>query len=203
MLIGSLVVLVNLIVGGMTGKALALYDFKGKSVLETLFLAPILIPIILLAMGAHLAMIRLDLAGTWVGIAIIHLIPTLPYSIRIMTNGYHQIGRLWLEQSEILGASPVKKLLTIELPLLKPAIRSLVFLVIVISLSQYAITAIIGGGEVLTLALVFFPFLDTADTSVLAAFSLWFALVPLIMYILAETFLSYLPYHGKRWRKHI
>lgn len=200
--IGLTVVLLNLMIAVPAGKAVVYYSFKGKPLVEALFLAPILLPVLLIAMGNHILMIRLGLADTWLGVMLIHLVPTLPYSIKIVTNTYRQLESKWLEQSEVLGAGPLRRFITIELPFLKPAVRSVVFLVIVISLSQYAITAIIGGGEVLTLAMVFFPFMDTADTSLMAAFSLWFAVLPLVLYAFVELCLLFVPYHGKYWRNH-
>ncbi len=200
LVIGACVLVINLVIGLLSSKALSSSSFKGKSLLEALFLAPILIPVLAVAMGLHLFMIRIGLADTWTGVVLIHLVPTLPYSIKIFHNAYHQFGNHLLEQAETLGATGFRQLHTIELPLLKPAIRSVTFLTIVISLSQYAITAIIGGGRIITLPLVFFPFLQTANTSLMAAFSVWFALLPFFMYLVVELLLLLLPYTRKPWR---
>ncbi|UOR10355.1 ABC transporter permease [Halobacillus amylolyticus] len=198
--IGVTVLLFNLLIGLLSGKALALYSFKGRSFLEALFLAPILVPVLAVAMGLHLFMIRIGLADTWMGVVLIHLVPTVPYSIKIFHNTYNQLGHDILEQATILGATSFKQLLTIELPLLKPAIRSVTFLTIVISLSQYATTAIIGGGRIITLPMIFFPFLNTANASLMAAFSIWFALLPFFMYTVVELVLLLFPYTRKPWR---
>ncbi|WP_281976273.1 ABC transporter permease [Halobacillus litoralis] len=198
--IGLGVLTFNLMIGLSTGKALARLSSKRKTFMEALLISPILVPVLAIAMGLHLFMIKIGLADTLAGVMIIHLIPTVPYSIRIFHNAYSQLGNLILEQSTILGATPWHQLITVELPLIKPAIRSVTFLTIVIGLSQYAITAIIGGGQVITLPMVFFPFLNTANTSVLAAFSVWFALIPLGLYIMVEMLLFLLPYSKTPWR---
>lgn len=198
--IGIGVLLINLVIGIMTGKALATLSFKWKPLLEVLLLSPILIPVLAIAMGLHLFMIRIGLADTWMGVVLIHLVPTVPYSIKIFHNAYNQLGRSMLEQPLILGASPFRQLVTVELPLMKAAIRSVTFLTIVISLSQYAITSIIGGGRIVTLPMIFFPFLDTANSSIMAAFSVWFATLPLLMYVLIELTMNLLPYTRTPWR---
>ncbi|WP_027446422.1 ABC transporter permease [Pontibacillus marinus] len=197
--IGAIVVILNLIVGLTAGYALAFYDFKGKSLLEALILFPIIIPLLAITIGVHIAMIRLGIADTWVGVVLIHLVPTIPYAVKILRNGYTSLGTAILEQAYVLGPDPWQRFLSIDLPLLKPAIRSTIFLTFVISLSQYVITAIIGGGNVVTLALVFFPFLNSANSTVLAAFSIWFALLPFLFYILIELLFLLLPYQ-KPWR---
>lgn len=200
--IGFAVLFINVAIGLFTGKALTSYAYRGKAWLEALLLSPILIPSLAIAMGLHLFMIRVGLADTIWGVMLIHLVPTVPYSIKIFHNSYQQIGKAMMEQPHILGAGFWTQVFTVELPLLRPAIRSVTFLTIVISLSQYAITAIIGGGRVLTLPLVFFPFLENANTSIMAAFSIWFALIPVFMYIIIEALMMFLPYSRLPWRNH-
>lgn len=197
--IGSLVVMLNLVVGITAGKALAFYDFKGKSAMEAIILFPIIIPLLAIAMGVHIVMIRLGLADTWYGVVLIHLVPTIPYSVKILRNGYTSLGTTILEQASVLGPNLWQRFVSIELPLMKPTIRSTIFLTFVISLSQYVITAIIGGGSVVTLAMVYFPFLNSADTTVLAAFSIWFALLPILFYIAFELICWIFPYQ-RPWR---
>ncbi|ASF37937.1 ABC transporter permease [Halobacillus halophilus] len=198
--VGAGVLILNIAVGIAAGKALSTLSFKGKPLLEAFFLSPVLIPVLAVAMGLHLFMIQAGLADTVLGVILIHLVPTIPYSIRIFHNSYAQLGNRMLEQPIVLGAAPLQQLFTVELPLMKPAIRSVTFLTIVISLSQYAITSIIGGGKIVTLPMIFFPFLDTANTSVMAAFAVWFAIIPLAMYIIVEGLILLLPYSRKPWR---
>ncbi|WP_281976199.1 ABC transporter permease [Halobacillus litoralis] len=201
-LIGFSVFVINLAIGLFTGKALASLSFKGKSFVEALLLSPILIPVLAIAMGLHLFMIRFGLADTLAGIIVIHLVPTIPYSIKIFYNNYRQLGTNMLTQPTILGASFLIQLFTVEMPLMKPAIRSVTFLTIVISLSQYAITAIIGGGRIVTLPMVFFPFMENANPSLMSAFAVWFAIIPIAMYFVIEALILLLPYSRIPWRNH-
>lgn len=197
--IGALVVVLNLIVGLLAGKALAFYSFKGKAVVDALFLLPLIVPLLAITMGLHVAMIRIGLTDTWLGVVLIHLVPTIPYSIKMLRSGYASMGTGILQQAQVLGTTRWHRFWSVELPLLMPSIRSTVFLIFVISLSQYVITAIIGGGNVVTLAMIYFPFLDSAESTVLAAFSAWFALLPVLFYLSMELLLSLLPYQNP-WR---
>ncbi|SDX41721.1 ABC transporter permease [Salimicrobium album] len=201
--IGFFVTVINIAVGMSAGKALALYTFHGKTAVDTLFVMPLLVPILAITFGVHIAMIRIGLADTGLGVILIHLVPTVPYSIRIFRNGYVSLGRRMQEQAETLGASAGRTFFDIELPLLKPSVQSVIFLTFVISLSQYVITSIIGGGTVVTLAMVYFPFLDSADTTLIAAFSIWFAVLPLLFYITAGAVFRLLPYRRKSGRREL
>ncbi|MCA0170955.1 ABC transporter permease [Bacillus sp. RAR_GA_16] len=178
--IGFYVVLLNLLLALPAARVLSTFSFKGKSMIETFLLSPILIPGILLAMGLQFTMIQFGLADQVLGVVLVHLIPTLPYAIRMMRAGYERLGISLGEQASVLGAGVFTRFFTISLPLLLPSIRSLMLLTFVISLGQYALTAIIGGGNVITLPLLYYPYFSSSNEAVVAGFSILFALLPLL-----------------------
>jgi putative spermidine/putrescine transport system permease protein len=192
MLIGGMVVLLNLLLALPAAKALAHYEFKGKSIIEGLLLLPILVPALAVAMGIHLSMIRLGWANIWWGVVLVHLIPTLPYSLRILRSGFDRLGTRWTDQARSLGVSPWRVFWTISVPFLLPSIRSMIILTFVISLSQYVLTFLIGGGSVVTLPLIYYPFLSSMDTAAMASFSLVFAMMPIVFLIITEAIIRLL-----------
>ncbi|OEF97478.1 ABC transporter permease [Desulfuribacillus alkaliarsenatis] len=194
-LVGTIVIAINLLIAIPAGRAMAFNDFKGKTIVDVILFMPILVPALAVAMGIHLTMIRLGLANTVWGVVLVHCIPTVPYAIRILRTGYERMGQRWLEQARTLGASSWKCFLTVTLPMLLPSIRTTIFLVFLISLSQYALTAIVSGGSVITLAMIYYPFLQTVDNAVIASFSLLFALIPILFLAVIELFFRYaIPY---------
>jgi putative spermidine/putrescine transport system permease protein len=195
LLIGTVVIMLNLFIAIPAGRALAFYSFKGKALLESLLILPIIIPSLAVAMGLHFTMIRLGIADHWLGVVVVHLLPTVPYAIKILHSGFERIGPQWEEQATTLGASKWYSFYTIYLPLLLPSIRSTVFLIFVISLSQYVLTALIGGGNIITLAMLYFPFLATVDEAVISSFSFVFAILPIMIVLLFELlFRLFVPY---------
>ncbi|PFG13725.1 ABC transporter permease [Bacillus sp. es.036] len=184
--VAFLVVLLNILLAIPAARALSHYTFKGKSIIEGLLLSPILIPGILLAMGLQFTMIQFGIADKMIGVVFVHLIPTLPYAIRVMRAGYERMGSSLYEQASVLGAGLFTRFFTIALPLLLPSIRSLMLLTFVISLGQYALTAIIGGGTVITLPLLYYPYFSSSNEAVIAGFSILFALLPLLFIVLVE-----------------
>ena len=188
-LLSIIVLLLNLFLGILTGRALSFYLFKGKKVLESLLLLPLFLPTMAVALGLQLLMIRLQLADHIIGVALVHLIPTVPYSIKMLRAGYDQMGYKIVEQARLLGANRAHVFWTVELPSLLPSVRSVIFLTVIISLGQYLLTAIIGGGNVSTLAIIYYPYSQSANDNVMAAFSIVFALVPLVLFIIIEFFL--------------
>ncbi|WP_223701641.1 ABC transporter permease [Sutcliffiella deserti] len=200
--IGIFVILLNFVIALPAARKLAFHSFKGKAWLETILILPILIPSLAVVMGIHIAMIRIGLSDTILGVILIHLIPTVPYSIKIFRAGFERLGGDLENQVVTLGGNKAYAFYSVYLPQMINSFRSAVFLIFVISLSQFALTAIIGGGNVLTLALLYFPYLSSVDTSVIASFSLLFALLPIMVVILFESMLYLInPYKNRSLRK--
>ncbi|MBM7702430.1 ABC transporter permease [Metabacillus iocasae] len=178
-LLCGLVVVLNGLLAFPAAKVLAFQSFKGKAWIETTLTLPILVPILFVVMGIHLTFIRLGFIETMTGLVLVHLLPTLPYSIRILRTGFERMGEKWEQQAQTLGASRVQRFLLVTLPFLLPSIRSMVTLTVVIALSQYALTVIIGGGFITTLPVLYYPYFQSVNEAVMASFSLLFALLPL------------------------
>ncbi|MFB4165987.1 ABC transporter permease [Alteribacillus sp. JSM 102045] len=201
MMIGQGVVILNIVLGLPAGKALAHYDFKGKSFIETFLLLPILIPTLAVGMGILLTVIQFGLADTWIGVMLIHLVPTLPYTIRILRAGYENIGTKYEDAARSLGASAWAVFRTVTFPLLFPSLRAVIVLTFVISLSQYVLTALIGGGRVVTLAMVYYPYLSSVDRPVIAALSVLFILIPILILVILEICMAMRKRKRERQRK--
>lgn len=196
--IGLWVIALNLFLGIPAAKTLAHVSFKGKAAVETILLTPIIVPALTIAMGLHVLFIRAGLADAIAGVVIIQLLPTLPYTIKVMRSGFESIGVKWEEQANTLGSSKASVFYRIYLPHLLPSLRSVIFLVMTISLSQYLLTALIGGGAIITLASLFFPYFQSADDAVIASFSILFALVPVFICMLFERLFRFVTPYQKR-----
>jgi len=126
-------------------RALALYDFKGKKLVEILILAPLIVSPVAVAMGIHQLFIKLRLANTFFGVVLVHLIPCIPYSVRILKNVFESVGDKFQMQGKVLGASPIQNFIYVTLPIISPGILSAASLVFTVSFSQYFLTFLIGG----------------------------------------------------------
>lgn len=184
--VGLIVTVLNFLLAVPAAYALSHKEIKGKTAIETILFLPILVPVLAIAMGLHLVMIRLGLADNMAGVIFIHLLPTLPYAVRVLKAGFDRISPQWMHQGKTLGTSSVRTFFFVLLPMMLPSIRSAGVLVFVISLSQYVLTAIIGGGQVTTLPLLYYPFFNSANEAVVAGFSVLFAVLPVLFLLCME-----------------
>lgn len=175
LLIAFIVMAVNIFLAVPAANALVRYRFRGKWLAEAIIFAPIVIPPFVAVMGIHLTFLRLGLTETVFGVVLAHLSPTLPYMVRAVMISYSTLSVNWENQARMLGAGPIIRFYYVVLPHLLPGIAAGASLSILISLSQYLITFIIGSGQVVTLPILLFPFISGGDPAVASAYSLMFA----------------------------
>jgi putative spermidine/putrescine transport system permease protein len=175
LLIAGIVTAVNILLAVPAANALSRNKFSGKWLAEAIIFAPIVIPPFVAVMGIHLTFLRLGLTETIFGVILAHLSPTLPYMVRAVMISYNTLSIDWEDQARMLGAGPGSRFFHVVLPHLMPGIAAGASLSILISLSQYLITFLIGSGQVVTLPILLFPFISGGDPAIASAYSLLFA----------------------------
>ncbi|MDN3450385.1 ABC transporter permease subunit [Planococcus sp. APC 3906] len=175
LLIAGIVTAVNILLAVPAANALSRNKFTGKWLAEAIIFAPIVIPPFVAVMGIHLTFLRLGLTETIFGVVLAHLSPTLPYMVRAVMISYNTLSVDWEDQARMLGAGPGSRFFHVVLPHLMPGIAAGASLSILISLSQYLITFLIGSGQVVTLPILLFPFISGGDPAIASAYSLLFA----------------------------
>jgi putative spermidine/putrescine transport system permease protein len=170
----------------MPAKLFARTDFFGKNFLEGLFLAPALIPPMAFAMGAHFVFLRLGIADTTLGVILILSIISYPYMLRALTAGYQAYGDNFALCAKNLGASPMRILVAVELPLLLPALLAGATIVFLVAFSEYFLVFLIGGGTVPSYSGYIFPILNSSDRSVASLLTLVFLALPIIFFFVID-----------------
>ncbi len=172
--LSAAVMALTLAVSVPAARALGTRSFKGKRLVHTLILTPLLVSPLSVAMGIHGSFIRLGLADTFAGVVLVHLVFGIPYAVRILTHAFELLGDRMETQARILGASRLQTLRHVTLPLLAPGLVSAGTLVFIVSFSQYFLTFFIGGGRVVTLPMVLLPFVQSGDRMMASIYSLCF-----------------------------
>lgn len=171
--------------------------FKGRMFLETVLIAPALLPSISYAMGAHYFFIKTGLSDSFTGVVLVLATMSYPYMLRALTAGFTAFGEEYALCSKNLGAGFFMTLLHVELPLLLPSIISGGTIVFLVSFSEYFLVFLIGGGIVPSYSGYLFPFLNSSELSVASLLTLVFLFVPLVLFFAIETFLTL--YYRRRY----
>ncbi|MEW9095862.1 MAG: ABC transporter permease subunit [Clostridiaceae bacterium] len=184
--LSAIVTVITIIISIPGAKALGLYNFKGKKIFEFLIISPLIVPSVAVAMGIHIVFIKLQIANTFLGVVLVHLIPGIPYAVRILTDVYEIIGESMELQARVLGANRFKTFFYVTLPMIMPGIISASSMVFIVSFSQYFLTFLIGGGRVITFAMAMFPFIESGDRTMASLYSIVFIITSLVFLGLIE-----------------
>ena len=137
----------SIALGAPAGYALARFAMRGKEVAFLALLAPIMIPYQALLTPLYLDFAKVGLVNTHVGLAIVHTILQLPFSVYLMRNSFEGIPREIEEAAMIDGASAWRRLTRVFLPLAAPAIVTVALFAFITSWNEFLAALIFMSRE--------------------------------------------------------
>ncbi len=139
------VVLISGILGVTTAYALARRDFPGKRLVVLLFLLPLLIPPLTYGIPLATVLYQIGLGGSFWGVVLINLVPSLPFVVLVMIPFIEQIDPRIEAAARVFGAGTGSLFLRILLPLLLPGMLAALLLVLVRTIAMFELTFLIAG----------------------------------------------------------
>lgn len=188
--IALIATVLSLLVGIPAGRAIGLYRFRGRGIVQFLILAPVIVPSLAVLMGIHIVFIRLGLAGTAIGVTIAHLIGTTPYVVMVMSSVFSNYNPEFEEQARTLGAGPVRTFLRVCFPMILPGVLVAGMFAFIISWGQYIVTLLVSGGRVITVPLLLVNFASATDKPVTAALCIVFLIPSILIIAVTSKYLS-------------
>ena len=150
------VVLVSGSVGVLAAYAMARREFPGKRLVMLVFLLPLLVPPITYGIPLATVLYRLNLAGTFWGVVLANLVPTIPFVVLIMIPFIEQIDPRIEDAARVFGASATQRFVRILLPLLLPGILAAMLLVLVRTIAMFELTFLTAGPTSQTLVVALY-----------------------------------------------
>ena len=190
LVIAGLVSIISLMVGWPAARVLGTRALSGKRFILLVLFLPTVVPPVAEGMGLNVLFLRLGLAGTVLGVVLVHLIPTLPYVVFSLTAFFSRYDLGYEQQATMLGAGRVRVLFRIAMPLARPGLVVAGLFAFLVSWSQYLLTLMIGGGRVFTLPMLLFSSASGGDTATIAVLSLLFVAPPILLILVAVRYLG-------------
>jgi putative spermidine/putrescine transport system permease protein len=191
------VVVLSLIVGIPISYAIIRGRFKGRSLLDSLFSTPMLMPNIIFAIGVYSVYLSVGLNGTFIGIIMAHVVIALPFVITNVSNSLRTVN-LAIEQAALsCGANPLTTFFKITLPLIKNGVIAGAVYAFFISWDEVIIAIFITTPDTLTLPMKIWNSLRLDFTPLLAAV----ATLLIVMAVIFLTFVTLLDREGTNEKK--
>lgn len=140
-------------IGAMAARALVFGSVPWPRMVGVVLLAPIALPPFAAVLGLNVIILRAHLPPE-VGLVLVLVVMAVPYTTFTMRVAYASHDIRYEEEARTLGASSWNVLWRVHIPLVAPALSRAAFLAFLVGWSDYVVTVIVGGGEVVTLPLV-------------------------------------------------
>lgn len=122
LLLGVLTAVIATTMGVLASLAIVRYEFPGKTWINTMLVAPVLIPETVLAVGLLLFMRWLAQPRSFMVLLLGHVLVSLPYVVLVVQARLYGVKRVYEEAALSLGANRFQTFLAVTLPLLMPAV---------------------------------------------------------------------------------
>jgi multiple sugar transport system permease protein len=146
-LVALLTIAACILLAAPAGYGLARFALRGKEIAFLCLLAPLMIPYQSLLTPLYLDFAKAGLVNTRVGLAIVHTILQLPFSVYLMRNSFEAIPREIEEAAMIDGCSAWRRLIHVFVPLAVPAIVTVALFAFINSWNEFLAALIFMSRE--------------------------------------------------------
>jgi putative spermidine/putrescine transport system permease protein len=156
-------------IGVSAAYGLARGQFPGRGALVLFLLSPMLIPVIVVALGLYLYFSMLGLSGSMLPIIVGHTLVAIPFVIITASSALRHIEQNVETAAMIMGASPFQVFRKVTLPLLRSGIIASALFAFLISFDEVVIAYFIGKSGFSTLPVKMFSTIQWDISPVIAA----------------------------------
>lgn len=131
---------------GLTRERVPLRDF-----VTTLFLMPMVVPVIVTAVAVYRMYARIELVGTIIGLVLAHTVLALPFVIINVSAVLQGLDIRIEHAARSLGATPLQTFRYVTLPLIRPGILAAALFAFLSSFDELVVALFISGDRAITL----------------------------------------------------
>ena len=190
--LAALTALIATLVGVPLAFAFARHEFPGKALIRAITLGPLILPTLVTGIALLQFLTTLGL-GRWMGywaLLIGHVVICLPFSVRTIAISLQAMPGSVESAAASLGATPLKVLRHVTLPLITPGLFAGMCFAFIHSFTDINLSLFVAkpGQRPITVAIL--SFLDFGFAPTLAALSIISLLIPLLLVALLGRFIG-------------
>lgn len=150
-LIATLATLLATGLGTAAAIGLNRYNLPGKRFIMAVLISPIIVPYVVLAVGAYFFFSKLGIANNLLGIVLVHAVIGMPFVVITVTATLNGFDTKLMQAAQSLGASPWTAFRYVMLPAVWPGVLSGAVFAFATSFDEVIIVLFLGGPEQTTL----------------------------------------------------
>lgn len=182
--IALMVTVLSVLIGLVASFGLVRGRFIGRNTLRALFMTPMILPVVVLAVALYAFFLKLGLAGTTAGFVIAHLVVALPFSILALTGALEGFDKSIEDAAVLCGASPLQAKIRVTLPAISHGLFSAAIFSFLTSWDEVVLAIFMASPTLQTLPVKIWATLRQDLTPVIAAASTLLIAVTIILMLL-------------------
>ena len=143
--IGAMATLVATILGTLAALGLSRPSFPWRSVIMPLLISPMIIPVVVVAVGFYLVFAPLGLTNSYAGVVLAHAALGTPFVVITVTASLLSFDRNLLRAAAGLGAASWTVFRRVTLPLVSPGVATGAIFAFATSFDEVVVILFIGG----------------------------------------------------------
>lgn len=175
--LGVIATLIGLALGVPAALCVARFRFRGREVVNSLLLLPLVVPGVVLGTSMYVFHVEtenaldVDVLGTFWALAAGHVIIVIPWVVRLVTASLAGFDRTIEEAAQNLGANPLTTFFRVTLPMIRPGIVAAGLFGFVTSFGNLEMSLFLVGPGRTTLPIAILQYLEWRIDPTIAAVS--------------------------------
>lgn len=175
-----------LIIGVPAAYVLSRYNFKGKGLIQTIFLTPIIVPGIVFGFSLLNFIVIKQGANVYTSLVIGHTIVILPYIIRVISSSLENFDFAIEEAAISLGSNRFRSFFVVVLPNVASGVIAAFILAFINSFNNVPISIFLTGPGISTLPIQMMSYVEYYFDPTIAALSVILMFLTGIMMFIVE-----------------
>lgn len=159
------------ILGTLAAYWLTVSEFRYKKLLVAFLLAPMVVPLVILALAFYFAFSQIGIRGTYLSLIVAHSVLATPFVIVTVTATMSGFDGNLVRAGQSLGASPLPVFREITLPLIMPGVLAGAVFAFMTSFDEVVVALFISSPTTKTLPIELFAQLREQLTPAIVAIS--------------------------------
>jgi putative spermidine/putrescine transport system permease protein len=176
---------VSTVLGTCAAFALVRGRFPGRSVLQPLVLAPMIVPLVITGVGIYATFLEWQLIGSTAAFVVAHTVVALPFVFVPIVAGLETFDRHLESAAASLGASPVAVARRVTLPIVLPSVLTGAFFAFVTSFDETVISLFLATADARTLPVQMYVGMTRQTDPTVAAASSLVVIATLVLVVIA------------------
>jgi putative spermidine/putrescine transport system permease protein len=191
LLIALVATVISLVCGTLAALGLARSSFRGREVINMIFLSPIMIPPVVKGLSFTLYFAIIGLRPGFGSLLLAHIVITLPYVIRVVYPCFHGLDRSLEEASRNLGANEFQTFMRVTLPLIRPGVLAGAIFSVIMSIDDVGVSIFLITPDTTNLSVLLLTWASSVADNTLAAVSVTLVVVTLVASTIAERLVGF------------